>query len=143
MTCPRRLAIQHEVTLALAGWQSQWPARGRVYRLTQLGQRKVVPMQTSDPLSSPVQVSDFAAVAGIDIGSQNAVYCICLPDKRQVVKPTEVANSRVGFEAFEQRLRQLGVSPERILSGLEATVRYSENLSHFLQEHLPRTAALA
>jgi hypothetical protein len=128
VTCPDRLAIQHEVTLALARWQSQWPPRRCVNRLTGVGQRKSVIMSASDSLSSPVDVSGFAYVVGVDIGSQSAVYCVCQPDKRQVVKPTELANSRAGFEALEGSLRQLGVAPARILMGLEATGRYSENL---------------
>jgi len=91
VTCPSRLAIQHEVTVA-------------------------------------VEVSGCASVVGRDIGSHRAVYCVCQPDKSQVVKPTELATSRTGFEALEQRLRQLALPPQRILIGLEATGRYSENL---------------
>ncbi len=91
-------------------------------------------MSASDSLASPVEVSDFAYVVGVDIGSQQAVYCVCQPDKSQVVKPTEVANSRAGFEALDHRLRQLAVPPQRMLIGLEATGRYSENLYQFLQE---------
>jgi transposase len=92
-------------------------------------------MHPSDALSSPVEVSGFAYVVGMDIGSQSVVYCVCLPDKSQVVKPTEVTNSRAGFEALDQRLRQLAVPPQCILIGLEATGRYSENVYQFLQEH--------
>jgi len=91
-------------------------------------------MSASDSLSSPVEVSGFAYVVGVDIGSQSAVYCVCQPDKSQVVKPTELANSRTGFEALDRRLRQLAVPPQRILIGLEATGHYSENLYQFLQE---------
>ena len=91
-------------------------------------------MSASDSLSSPVEVSDFAYVVGVDIGSQQAVYCVCQPDKSQVVKPTEVANSRAGEDALDHRLRQLAVPPQRILIGLEATGRYSENMYQFLQE---------
>src|SRR5438874_773485 len=91
-------------------------------------------MSASDSLSSPVEVSGFAYVVGVDIGSQSAVYCVCQPDKSQVVKPTEVATSRAGFEALDHRLRQLAVPPQRILIGLEATGRYSENMYQFLQE---------
>ena len=134
LTRPGRLAIQHEVTLALARWQSQWSPSGRVNKLTRAGQRKWVIMSPSDPRSSPVEVASFAYVVGIDIGSQSVVYCVCQPDKRQVVKPTELANSRAGFEALERRLRQLGVPPERLLIGVEATGRYSENLYQFLHE---------
>jgi transposase len=134
VTCPSRLAIQHEVTLALVRRESQDPTSCQVNRLTGVGQRKVIIMQTSDPRSSPVEVSSFAYVVGMDIGSQSAVYCVCQPDKNQVVKPTELANSRAGFEALDHRLRQLAVPPQRILIGLEATGRYSENLYQFLQE---------
>ncbi len=91
-------------------------------------------MSAADSLTSPVEVSDFAYVVGVDIGSQHAVYCVCQPDKRQIVKPTELANSRAGFEALDRSLRQLGVPPARILIGLEATGRYSENLYQFLQQ---------
>jgi len=90
-------------------------------------------MHSSDPLSSPVDASGFAYVVGIDVGSQTATFCVCKPDKRQVIKPGELANSRAGFEALDRSLRQLGVPPERILIGLEATGRYSENLYQFLR----------
>ena len=89
-------------------------------------------MHSSQSLSSPVAASDFAYAVGIDVGSQSLVYTVLQPDKRQVVKPTELANSRSGFEPLDQGLRQLGVAPERILIGLEATSRYSENLYQFL-----------
>lgn len=91
-------------------------------------------MHPAHSLSSPVEVSSFAFVVGIDISSQNVVYCICLPDKHLLVKPTEIPNSRVGFEALEQQLLHLAVLPEHILLGLEATGRYSENLYQFLHE---------
>jgi hypothetical protein len=80
-------------------------------------------MSASLPLSSPLDVSSFAYVVGIDVGSQAFVYTVLQPDKRPVVKPTELANSRSGFEPLDQRLRQLAVPPERILIGLEATSR--------------------
>ena len=91
-------------------------------------------MSSSDPLHSPVDVSDFAYVVGIDVGSQAYVYTVCQPDKRPVVKPTKLVNGRVGFEQLDHDLRQLGVAPARILIGLEATSRYNENLYQFLKE---------
>jgi transposase len=91
-------------------------------------------MSSSDPLHSPVDVSDFAYVVGIDVGSQAYVYTVCQPDKRPVVKPTKLVNGRVGFEQLDHDPRQLGVAPARILIGLEATSRYNENLYQFLKE---------
>jgi len=91
-------------------------------------------MSSSAALSCPVDASGFAYVVGIDVGSQAYVYTVLQPDKRQLVKPSELANSRVGFEQLDRGLRQLQVPAERILIGLEATSRYSENLYQFLQE---------
>ena len=91
-------------------------------------------MSTSEPVSSPVDVSGFAYVVGIDVGSEQVLYTVCHPDKRPVIKPTELGNDRPGFVRLDQALRQLGVPPERLVIGLEATSRYSENLYQFLQE---------
>src|SRR6266851_3238780 len=91
-------------------------------------------MSSSDAPSSPVDASGFAYVVGIDMGSQAYVYSVLQPDKRPVGKPTELANNRAGFEQLHGCLRQLGVAPERVLIGLEATSRYSENLYQFLSE---------
>ena len=89
-------------------------------------------MSTSDALASPVDPADFAYVVGIDVGSERLVYTICQPDKRPLVKPTEVGNDRAGFGQLDHALAALGVEPARILVGLEATSRYSENLYQFL-----------
>ncbi len=48
-------------------------------------------MSSSDVLSSPLDASSFASVVGIDVGSQAYVYSVLQPDKRTIVKPTEVA----------------------------------------------------
>jgi transposase len=86
-------------------------------------------MSSSDVLSSPVDASGFAYV-----GSQAYVYSVLQPDQRTVVKPTELANHGTGFVQLHASLSQLGVPPQRILIGLEATSRYSENLYQFLKE---------
>src|SRR5205809_1910628 len=85
--------------------------------------------------SSPVDASNFAYVVGIDIGSQSCDFCVCKPDKSQVVKPTKFDNAQSGFLLLESKLAQLEVPPERVLIGLEATSRYGENLYHFLESH--------
>src|SRR5258706_5187718 len=87
---------------------------------------------TTNRLSSPVDPTGFASVVGIDVGSQSLVYTICQPDKRPLVKPSELSNDRAGFQQLDQALRALGVEPSRILIGLEATSRYNENLYQFL-----------
>jgi transposase len=101
--------------------------------LTGVGQRKSVQMKTVDTRSSPVDATGFAYVVGIDVGSEQFVYCVCTQEKSQVIKPTELANSQQGSHSLDQALRQLGVPPQRLLIGLEATGRYSENLYQFLQ----------
>jgi hypothetical protein len=46
-------------------------------------------MSPSDIPSSLVDASSFVYVVGIDIGSQSCDFCVCKPDKSQVVKPTK------------------------------------------------------
>jgi len=89
-------------------------------------------MSSSEMLSSPVDPAGFACVVGIDVGAERLVYTACHPDKRTLVKPTEVDNARIGFQQLDQALRRLGVEPACILIGLEATSRYNENLYQFL-----------
>src|SRR5215470_15230641 len=91
-------------------------------------------MSTSDPVSSPVDATGFAYVVGIDVGSQQLFYTVCQPDKRAVIKPTPLGNDRTGFARLDGALRQLGVPPERILIGVEATSHYSDNLYEFLKQ---------
>ena len=90
-------------------------------------------MNPSDIPTSPVDASRFAYVVGVDIGSQTCDFCVLKPDKSQVIKSTEFANARPGFEVLHSKLVQLGVPPEQVLIGLEATSRYGENLYLFLE----------
>ncbi len=90
-------------------------------------------MGPSDISSSVVDASGFAYVVGIDVGSQSCDFCVLKPDKSQVFKSTEFANTRPGFELLQSHLGQLGVPPAHILIGLEATSRYGENLHRFLE----------
>ena len=92
-------------------------------------------MSTSERLSSPVDPTGCAVVVGIDVGSEHLVYTICQPDKRPLVKPTDLHNDGTGFHQLDQALHSLHVEPARILMGLEATSRYHENLYQFLAEH--------
>ncbi len=90
-------------------------------------------MGQADFLSSPVDAASFSYVAGIDIGSQTCSLCALKADKSQVIKPTEFTNAPAGFGILQEKLAQLGVPPEQVLIGLEATSRYGENLYHFLE----------
>ena len=96
-------------------------------------QREGMEMNQAERPSSPVDASSFQVVVGIDIGSQTCSMCTLTPDKRQVIKPTEFANALAGFGVLQEKLEQLGVPPEQVLIGLEATSRYGENLYHFLE----------
>jgi transposase len=89
-------------------------------------------MGQADMPSSPVDASSFTYVVGVDIGSQSCSFCVCKPDKSQVIKPTDFANATAGFTLLLTKLELLGVPPAQILIGLEATSRYGENLYHFL-----------
>jgi transposase len=92
-------------------------------------------MSQPDGSSSPREreVSSFEYVVGIDIGSQTCSFCVCKPDKSQVIKPSEFGNAAEGFSLLQEKLARLAVPPHQILVGLEATSRYGENLYHFLQ----------
>src|SRR5436305_1357752 len=91
--------------------------------LTSFGQRGCVFMDQATSASSPVDPSSFKYVVGIDIGSQTCSFCPLRPDKSQVIKPTDFANAPAGFALLLDKLERLGVSPEQILIGLEATSR--------------------
>jgi len=90
-------------------------------------------MSSSDVPCSPLDASSFAYVVGIDVGSQAYVYSVLQPDKRTIVKPTEVDKHDTGFVPVHASLSHLAVPPQRILIGLKVTSRYSENLYQFLQ----------
>lgn len=92
-------------------------------------------MEFSDPPSSPGNIFSFRYIVGIDIGSETYSFCALKPDKSQVVKPTACANAAPGFDLLLKRLEELSSSPKQILIGMEATSRYGENLSHFLEKH--------
>lgn len=72
-------------------------------------------------------------VCGIDIGSQSCVGCICRPDKSVVIKSITFANTREGWQIWEEKLHHLDAPVGQILIGMEATSRYGENLYHELE----------
>src|SRR6266516_5408310 len=90
-------------------------------------------MGQAETPSSPVDASSFQDVVGIDIGSQTCSFCVLKPDKSQALKPLEFANAPAGFSLLQEHLERLEVAPHHVLIGLEATSRYGENLSRFLE----------
>jgi len=92
-------------------------------------------MNPSDPPSCVVDASSFQYVVGVDIGMESCSFCVCSPEKSLLIKPTTMTNAGQGFAQLHEQLQQLGVAPDRILIGLEATSRYGENLYHFLEGH--------
>jgi transposase len=90
-------------------------------------------MEPSGTASSPIDISSFRYVVGIDIGSELCSFCVLKPDKSQVIKPTEMSNAASGFALLNEQLEQLGVASAQTLIGLEATSRYGENLYRFLE----------
>ena len=103
-----------------------------VVSLTSSGQMGCAFMGQSNSPASPVDPSAFTYVVGIDIGSQTCSFCALKPDKSQVIKPTDFANAPAGFGSLLDKLERLGVPPEEISIGLEATSSYGENLYRFL-----------
>src|SRR5215831_12034089 len=73
-------------------------------------------------------------VCGIAIGSQSCAGCICRPDKSVVLKSITFANTREGWQIWEEKLNRLDVPPSQILIGMEATSRYGENLYHPVEQ---------
>lgn len=82
--------------------------------------------------SEPAEALPVRYAVGIDVGSQMCSFCVLAPDKSVVLKPTTIANAAAGFGLLHAKLTSLGVPPEQILVGLEATSRYGENLAEFL-----------
>lgn len=59
-------------------------------------------MDRAETPSFPLDASSFAFVVGIDIGSELCSFCILKPDKSQVLKPTEFANTMAGFPLLQE-----------------------------------------
>lgn len=99
-------------------------------------------MEQSDAPSSAVDASAYTYVVGIDIGSQTCSRCVLKPNTSQVIKPTDFANAAAGFALLHDKLEQLGVPPEQLLIGLEATSPDArEPLPLFAESRLPSVEA--
>jgi hypothetical protein len=95
--------------------------------LTGCGQIGGMSMGQAETPSSPMDGSSCAYVVGVDIGSQACSFCVCKPDKSQVIKPIDFANAPAGFTLLLEKGESLGVPPAQILIGLEATSRSGAN----------------
>src|SRR5260370_3539972 len=78
---------------------------------------------------SPMPNADQAThVVGIDIVMESCTMCCLARNKQPLIPATSFANTLAGFCILFARLDDLGVPPEQVLIGLEATSRYGENL---------------
>lgn len=71
---------------------------------------------------------------GIDVSKKKSDYLILDSQGERFQRPFSLENSREGFEALARRLKEYNLSPENLLSGLEATGSLWENLYSFLTE---------
>ena len=76
--------------------------------------------ESSSPMPEQVVTTH---VVGIDIGMESCTMACLTMDKRQMIKPPPFANTAQGFDWLFERLEGLGVAPQQILVGLEATSR--------------------
>ncbi len=74
-------------------------------------------------------------ICGLDIRSRSCSGYIIKPDKSVAVKLMTFANSREGWKLWQEKLSQLGVPPNQILIGMEATSRHGEKLYHDLEQN--------
>src|SRR5260370_7582444 len=78
---------------------------------------------------SPMPNADQAThVVGIDIGMESCTMCCLARNKQPLIPATSFANTLAGFCILFARLDDLGVPPQQVLIGLEATSPYAHNL---------------
>jgi len=75
-----------------------------------------------------LQADRATHVVGIDVGMESCTMCCLARNKQPLIPATPFANTLTGFNTLFERLDGLGVPPELVLIGLEATSRYGENL---------------
>ncbi|MER2109252.1 MAG: IS110 family transposase [Solibacillus sp.] len=83
------------------------------------------------------QVSENTLVIGIDIAKHKHFACVIDDRGRVLQKSFPIVQSRIGFEAFYERLLALKTAHEKqdILVGFEPTGHYWMNLAAFLTDH--------
>lgn len=71
---------------------------------------------------------------GIDISKKKTDYLILDSKGERFQSPFSLENTKEGFLILSKRLKELNLTPENLLSGLEATGNLWENLYSFLTE---------
>lgn len=71
---------------------------------------------------------------GIDVSKKKADYLILDEKGERLQRPFSLENTKDGFEALAKKLSEFNLTPENLLSGLEATGIFWENLYSFLTE---------
>jgi len=71
---------------------------------------------------------------GIDVSKKRSDYLILDSQGERFQRAFSLENSREGFEALARRLEELNLTAENLLSGLEATGSFWENLYSFLKK---------
>ncbi|PIV64432.1 MAG: hypothetical protein COZ37_01320 [bacterium (Candidatus Ratteibacteria) CG_4_10_14_3_um_filter_41_18] len=91
-------------------------------------------MQEYPPFLLAVAKGGFMYYLGIDVSKKRSDYLILDSQGERFQRSFSLENSREGFEALARRLEEYNLSPENLLSGLEATGSLWENLYSFLIE---------
>jgi len=76
----------------------------------------------------------FMYYLGIDVSKKRSDYLILDSQGERFQRAFSLENSREGFEALARRLEELNLTAENLLSGLEATGSFWENLYSFLKK---------
>ena len=71
---------------------------------------------------------------GIDVSKSKADYLILDNQGERLQRAFSLENSREDFQTLARKLEELNLTPENLLSGLEATGNFWENLYSFLVE---------
>ncbi len=71
---------------------------------------------------------------GIDVSKKTHRFVILDNEGEKVTKPFSLQNTQEDFQKLLKRLKELNLSPENTLAGLEATGSFWENLYSFLSE---------
>jgi len=71
---------------------------------------------------------------GIDVSKKKSDYLILDEKGERVQRAFSLENTREGFETLARKLAEFNLTPENLLSGMEATGSFWENLYSFLTE---------
>lgn len=71
---------------------------------------------------------------GMDISKKRTDYLILDSEGKRFQRPFSLENTKEGLETLAKKLEELNLTPDNLLSGLEATGNLWENLYSFLME---------